>query len=229
MFGFRGGNLETGLTTTAAAVVSVDIALWLTKGQPGTVPWFLYGVVVCGLGLSLAGTLALRLRGHSAKAENSSLTQLRAALSKARQRGQGSVPRDLCTASLFYEGLGEEIQPSMAYGLTIGVIVLRIGPGEAPGAELQGAVKDRIRSAARRGLRSSDVAGQLGPDEFALFLPETDRRGALLAGARVIGLLEELATGTVGVAVFPEDGASPQELVDAARGRAVPYHRSEAA
>ena len=223
MLVFCHARLGTWLTGTATAVLSADIALWLVSGQPGSLSWSLFGAAAGGLGLTLAVTLAAQRRRLSAQ----SLTHLRANLRAARQRGTGRVPREIYDSALFYERLDEEVRLSIAHDLSLGLIVLRIRRSSGP--HVQGDVIASVRSAARQRLRSSDIAGQLGEHWFALLLPETDRRGALLVGARLIGLLEGVAPGTIGVAVFPEDATSPQKLVESARRRAVPYGQSEAA
>lgn len=89
---------------------------------------------------------------------------------------------------------------------------------------------DMLRSLAallRAGRRVSDLIGRYGGDEFALLLPETDAAGA-------IGVLERLCEAvrrfpfprlpkpvsiSVGVAVFPGDGESMEQLLSAADRR----------
>ncbi len=70
-------------------------------------------------------------------------------------------------------------------------------------------------------LREGDVAARYGGDEFALLLPDTDGEAALAVAERV---REKVAKGlsqagfgtltvSIGVAVFPDDAASAEELV----------------
>jgi diguanylate cyclase (GGDEF)-like protein len=71
-------------------------------------------------------------------------------------------------------------------------------------------------------VRSEDAVYRHGGDEFAVIVPETNRDQAWLLAARIELKVRRLAAGPVrlsvsfGVAVFPEDGADPAELLDAA-------------
>lgn len=133
-----------------------------------------------------------------------------------------NAPRVLYSPWLFRELLGEEIERSAAGEQPVGVVVVRVGPCAASDAECHEAVRAGVCSVAGEGEGRRRLAGQLGPGEFALCLPETDFRGALVVGARLTDLFDEFAGVSVGAAAFPEDGRSPEELVDAARGRALP-------
>lgn len=83
-----------------------------------------------------------------------------------------------------------------------------------------------VAEALQRGRRETDLAARLGGEEFALLLPATDRSGAVRAAERIRAELSDSqvpSVGTVtvslGVAVYPEDGASERELVAVADER----------
>ena len=83
-------------------------------------------------------------------------------------------------------------------------------------------------------LREYDLVARYSPGRLALVLPETDTRGS----EEVINRLHELATSvcvnghplsvTVGIAAFPENGSTADELINSAH-RALNSGRSAAA
>ncbi len=76
--------------------------------------------------------------------------------------------------------------------------------------------------------RAIDVVAKYGGDEFAIILPETDRKGATFIGERIRQRVREhkflrrdrkregRLSVSVGVAVFPHDATALRELVDVA-------------
>jgi diguanylate cyclase (GGDEF)-like protein/PAS domain S-box-containing protein len=101
--------------------------------------------------------------------------------------------------------------------------------GHEIGDKMLVAVAQRLR----RCLRAEDTLARLGGDEFAILLPEisdrrdthlvTDKCLAALSGPEVIGGHELTVNASIGVAVFPQDGADVQHLLrsaDAAMYRA---------
>jgi diguanylate cyclase (GGDEF)-like protein len=80
---------------------------------------------------------------------------------------------------------------------------------------------DALRLAAAaisEGCRSFDTAGRYGGEEFAVILPRTDGDDALAVAERLRALVAGRAavTASIGVAVFPQDGGSPDALIGAA-------------
>jgi diguanylate cyclase (GGDEF)-like protein/PAS domain S-box-containing protein len=76
----------------------------------------------------------------------------------------------------------------------------------------------RVSAALRRSCRSLDTPARCGGDEFAVVLPETGLRGAALIGRRICASLagdleEPRLTVSLGIAVFPDHGASTEALL----------------
>ena len=69
--------------------------------------------------------------------------------------------------------------------------------------------------------RSTDTAARQGGDEFCMVLPETDLAAAKMMASRICEVLakdgeEPALSVSIGVASFPEDGATVSELITAA-------------
>ncbi|HKP18818.1 MAG TPA: diguanylate cyclase [Gaiellaceae bacterium] len=73
----------------------------------------------------------------------------------------------------------------------------------------------------RSELRNGDFAGRSGGEEFVLFLPDTNRDGAITVAEKLrkamhklrIPGIERSLTGSFGVSTFPDDAATPEGLM----------------
>jgi len=86
-------------------------------------------------------------------------------------------------------------------------------------------VLQQVASRVRTTLREADTVARLGGDEFAILLPSTDIDGAVLAAQKVLQEIERpllldhrplAIRASVGVACFPEHGASADTLLQKA-------------
>jgi diguanylate cyclase (GGDEF)-like protein/PAS domain S-box-containing protein len=79
----------------------------------------------------------------------------------------------------------------------------------------------RLADIFRLSCRSIDIAARYGGDEFAIILPETHAKDATLVGKRICERLsndgeEPMLSVSMGIAVYPEDGAAIDTLFQAA-------------
>ncbi len=97
--------------------------------------------------------------------------------------------------------------------------------GHPAGDELLRALAELMRS----GRRISDLVARFGGDEFALLMPETDAAGAVLVAERLcqtiahfpfarhrtLPMVQSISpiSMSIGVASFPEDGNTPEDLL----------------
>jgi diguanylate cyclase (GGDEF)-like protein len=73
-------------------------------------------------------------------------------------------------------------------------------------------------------VRGSDVVARQGGDEFSVLLPEADIDGATMLATRIEEALAAIEAGdakapvraSIGVALFPQDGATPDDLLESA-------------
>ena len=75
------------------------------------------------------------------------------------------------------------------------------------------------------GLRAQDTVARLGGDEFCILAPDTDPAGVSALAARITRAVSQASAGvetvraSVGIALFPQDGRSVDELLRAADQR----------
>ena len=106
--------------------------------------------------------------------------------------------------------------------------------GHAAGDDL---LRD-VAAALNRAMRAQDTVARIGGDEFCVLAPETDLDGAQQLATRVAQAVAEVTAGvqtvrgSVGTAVFPDDGIDPAELMQiadeqllAAKRRRPPGHQ----
>ncbi len=94
--------------------------------------------------------------------------------------------------------------------------------GHAAGDRLLRTVVEQLRST----LREADTIARLGGDEFGLILADigsaanagrlAEKLAAVVSGAAALAQLPQTITASIGIALYPRDGATPAELLAAA-------------
>lgn len=88
-----------------------------------------------------------------------------------------------------------------------------------------------VAAAIDSALREQDTVARVGGDEFNVLAPETDRAGGERLADRVSAAVSSVTTGisslsaSVGLAVFPEDGADGSQLLELADAEAIAAKR----
>lgn len=80
----------------------------------------------------------------------------------------------------------------------------------------------QVANQLKRALRNTDTLARLGGDEFIVLLPELERDGATQVADKILTVLREpvvlgdhrfALTGSIGISLYPDDGANFQELL----------------
>jgi diguanylate cyclase (GGDEF)-like protein len=192
------------------AVVAAATPAFLEPGL-GPLPPLLLAVAVPGLSAAIARILRERLEaGQAALQELARLDPL----------------TGLCNRRALDDRLAYEVARHSRHGRSFALMALDLNDfksinerfGHSGGDELLRDVGLTLRAA----VREQDTVARVGGDEFRILAPETDREEAMGLGERLrpavrraTGGFEDLS-GSVGYAIFPEDGSSGSEILAAA-------------
>jgi diguanylate cyclase (GGDEF)-like protein len=137
----------------------------------------------------------------------------------------------LYNARHLFTVLGEEVRRSERFGYVFSVLFLDLDHfklvndqyGHIVGSKLLGQVGHSLRE----NLRLVDAAFRYGGDEFAILLPQTGKEAALFVARRLSLMFDTKEwlpdpgvflrlQASIGIASYPEDGTSPQAIVQRA-------------
>jgi len=209
-------SLLTGIA--AATIAAAGHAIWTGSAlSPAT-------VAAAGAGLLIAVTVASSAR----RATRSDM-----ALAASNERLRRLALRDPVTGLLDRRGFEQAVRIELARGsrrpAPVAFVVVDFDHLNADNARLGRAVGDTalqvLAGSLERHTRATDAAARIDGDEFALMLPLTERAGAEYVSGRIVSTyVRELdavvanmaAPVTVGIAVYPDDGRSVDELLGSA-------------
>ena len=178
----------------------------------------------------LRGAMAIDEAGRGALELLASQTATLLSLLSERERANRGSIQDLTTSaytfSYFVDIAGREIDKARRYGRRFALATLALDESAGPdrGPELV----EHVLAA----IRDTDVLARVDEREFYLLFPETDGLGAQRLRRRVLERIAECDEGhdprslTMGLAVFPHDGADLSRLLRIAKRRAEARRRS---
>lgn len=128
------------------------------------------------------------------------------------------------------ERFREEIQRSQARGIQLSVLMVDVDFFKNFNDQYGHLAGDQILREVGRlmkeNIREIDIAGRFGGEEFCVILPDTDQGGAHFAAERIRSAVERASiraydavvkiTLSVGVATYPQNGTTTEELIDKA-------------
>jgi len=177
------------------------------------------------------------------------LTPLREAQSKIQLLASYDSLSGLPNRSLFTDRLKQMLSHAQRHGRSFAVMFMDLDHfkevndslGHQMGDDLLKGVAQRLLT----GVRSEDTVARMGGDEFVMLMPSIGRDAAMLAAEKLLHLVREpmqlgsmtnyQPMASLGIAVFPQDGATEELLVRnadtamyeakvAGRNRVVMYH-----
>jgi diguanylate cyclase (GGDEF)-like protein len=127
--------------------------------------------------------------------------------------------------------LNEELSRSIRYNLRLSMIILSISPkAEVNITQVRATAGPVLKEIARvlsSSLRDIDLVGRFGESEFCVILPSTPPKEAMLVAERIqrnvrkelgnIKQIQDTFSTSIGIASFPDDGASPGDIINSAR------------
>jgi diguanylate cyclase (GGDEF)-like protein len=144
------------------------------------------------------------------------------------QRTERSAVTDGLTGlynhSFFLQALRQEVLRSKRHGLKASLLLLDLDDFKRVNDEHGHVEGDRVlmKAAAtvRESVREIDIAARYGGEEFAVLLPDTTRLGAFVVAERIRSRIQKrlarrrpAITVSGGLALFPDDAATPADLI----------------
>ena len=214
----------------AGLAAAVALGLWLAARLASRVTTAIRGLNDAALALGSGRPVELpKTQLIEADAVGAAILRAARVLEDTQYLAHHDVMTGLCNRVLFYEVLRRQLAAAERSGKSLAVLAVDLDDfkavnderGHAAGDRVLRAVAERIRQA----VRGSDVAGRMGGDEFAVLLCEADATSARQLAERLVLALSEpygdrmpRVSASVGIAVFPEDGADATSLMERADG-----------
>lgn len=222
--GVRAMIMQVLLATALALGIGLLLALWLARRALATVR----DINNAAKALSAGQPFEMpRMQFLEAEAVGAALRQASQAMEEATFQSQHDVLTRLPNRAMFRDFAERQLGLAQRNGQGLAVVAIDLdhfkdvndNDGHVAGDEV---LVDAARRIART-VRSSDIAARLGGDEFVVLLNESDTDTAVKTAARIVEALgqpyaatSQPVTGSAGVALYPQDGATLDALIAAA-------------
>jgi len=151
------------------------------------------------------------------------LQKLRRSQAQLAQLVTQDVLTNVLNARAFADRLGQELERNRRYPRPLSLIYMDLDNfkviNDTHGHQTGDAVLRLVADAMRTSVRTADVVGRLGGDEFGVLMPETDAQLADAAAKRLVASLRNVFKGTpsvtasIGVVSCMATDASTDELL----------------
>lgn len=188
-----------------------------------------FEVAATPLSESTTSHIALLFRDVTERQETE--RQLREVTSRLNRMAHTDVLTDLFNRRYFIERLEEEFDRISRHGSSMSVLIYDLDHfkriNDTYGHDAGDRVLKAVSKVTNQVKRSTDIACRLGGEEFALLLPETDKKGAIHLAQRLRREIESFpyhettdesltVTASVGVATVKRTGKDPQAILKTA-------------
>jgi diguanylate cyclase (GGDEF)-like protein len=230
------GALMWAMWGVGLAVVAITVA-WVLLGDRLVSPeeHKVLGVAAVLVAAATGISMAAYGRQRNVARERAYSSHLEGLSRRLRHLAYRDSLTSLYNHRYFQEELAHEVERAQRYGKPLSVLMLDVDRfkevNDTYGHLMGDTLLSYVAQVIAAELRSSDVAARYGGDEFAVILPETDQTRALTVAEKLSGaisvdrrwqgaLLESLGAGiSFGVAAFPDDGRTADDLLGAADRR----------
>jgi len=155
------------------------------------------------------------------------ITERRSFEEKLTYLAQNDALTGLPNRALLLDRLGQAITRAMRRGMLVGVMLVDLDRfkeiNDSLGHSAGDLVLKEVAGRIRRALRDSDTVARLGGDEFCVVLEDCESRDKVAVAATklrqvldepVVAEGREMFTGaSIGLAVYPDDGSSIEDLI----------------
>ena len=243
------GRWEKWVSRLAGISIFLALLAWTQWAGPGLssqVRWT--GAALVGLVALYTALVGVRAGRANVKLERSYSQHLEQLSERLRHLAYHDSLTGLYNHRYFHDHLRSEFDRAHRYRHPLSVAMLDVNRFKEVNDQYGHLAGDKLLSFLGRligeNVRSSDIAARYGGDEFAVILPETDGEAAQSVASKIVdavanrrdwgsGMLANVALQvSAGVATFPQDASSPEELLHeadsalyAAKGREQPVRR----